>query len=193
MLKDFYERGSTGGVASTLGWMAIRLGYVDGIVTAIPYKTIIARTQNEVLESCGSIYEDFPYTHYRIGVLGQIGKPCNLEPRFYRLRIGIFCSGTRYKQSFRVTRGNRARISRLMIPIKCFFCRDHFGRNADLSIGDTQDDPKENVVIVWTKTGKWLIEDCLRERVLNLQPITYDIICKKQPYLLKGVKHHELL
>lgn len=181
-IPQLYEAGATGGVATTLALAALDLGLVDGMVVSRCHETYVAHNLEELLESCGSIYEEFPYVNLGGTKVGQIGKPCNINNK-YKFKISLFCSHTIEIQKERITKINRDTFSKRFTPFKCWFCRDHVGLKADINVGDTQTNPKENVLIIKSNKGLSVLEYALKMDMLCLEQIDYSAIVEKQPYL----------
>ncbi len=185
-IPQLYEAGATGGVATTLALAALELELVSGMVVSRRYETYIAHNLDELVESCGSIYEQYPYgEHYDPHKkLGQIGKPCDINEK-YGFKISLFCSHTAQSQKEIINKNNRPTVSRMYTPGKCWVCRDHVGVNSDISVGDTQIDPKENVLIVRSNKGSTVLKHVIKEDMICLKPISFMEIVKKQPYLFR--------
>lgn len=191
-VDNLYDLGSTGGVATTLALAALEKSIVDGFVTLD--RTIgcwqLARDLKDLKRACGSAYnftlKPKGFTSNRLDRnYGMIGKPCDLSSKFSPL-ISIFCSRV---WTVPVTKENikthRQHSSILKMPLKCsrFFCRDHVGKKADISVGDTQTDRKVNVVIVRTDLGQSLFDLALKLKYISATKIPFNIIKEKQPYL----------
>lgn len=187
-IEPFNRCGSSGGVASTLSFFAIEKNYVKAMLVSRRYKTVIAETKEDLIESCGSIYEDFKYKKLKGDLLGQVGKPCNIDLS-YKIRICLFCSGTRRHRKLVLTREKRLLTGLIDIPAKCFLCTDHLGRKANISIGDLHGYPKMNMIIAWNKQGADMIRQASKENYLNIISIGNKILRERQPYLFKrGIK-----
>ncbi len=91
-IPQLYEAGATGGVATTLALAALELDVVEGMVVSRRYETYVARNLEDLVESCGSIYENYRYENHNGHKLGQLGKPCDLKGDSFK--IAIFCSHT---------------------------------------------------------------------------------------------------
>ena len=181
-IPQLYESGATGGVATILALAALDLGIVNGMIVSRCYETYVAHNFEELLESCGSIYEHYPYKNFYGPKLGQIGKPCDLNNR-YDFKISLFCSHTAHPQKERIHKINRPTISKIYTPFKCWFCRDHIGIKSDISVGDTQTNPKENVLIIKSNNGLAVLEHALKRDMLYLEPMDTMEIVERQPYL----------
>jgi len=156
--------------------------------TVNPPKWIVAKNKDDLLEACGSTYEDlkFPIIKEPNG-LGQIGKPCDLTHRFTP-KISIFCSHTYRPKHNPITKDYASKPKRKIKTlfensIKCFFCRDHIGLEADVNVGDSQENPKVNILIVRSQLGERLLESAVKHRLLKLEEIKHVKIKRKQPYL----------
>lgn len=181
-IPQLYDSGSTGGVATTLALAALHGGFVDGMVVSRRYETFIAHNLEELAESCGSIYEYYPYRKIKGINLGQIGKPCDINEE-YGFKISLFCSHTVHPQKHIITKFNRSTVSRKYTPGKCWTCRDHVGITSDINVGDTQVNPKENVLIIRTNKGASILEYALKMDMLCLEGMEPKEIVEKQPYL----------
>jgi len=181
-IPELYEKGSTGGVATTLAYCALSEGFVDGILCSRNKGTFIAYNLEDLTLSCGSIYGAFPYQKLKGDKLGQIGKPCDIDEGYF-FKIGLFCSHTSHSQEFKINRENRPKISRLYTPLKCWLCRDHVSTRADISVGDTQYDPKLNVIIVRTSIGQEILNYSSKKNMIRCNETTFSKIQKRQPYL----------
>jgi len=184
-IPRLYDAGATGGVATTLALAALGLGVVEGMVVSRRYETYVARNLEELVESCGSIYEHYHYGHQDpLEELGQIGKPCDISEK-YGFKIAIFCSHTSQPQKEVITKANRPAVSRRHTPGKCWTCRDHVGIKADISVGDTQTDPKENVLIINSDKGLTVLKYAVKEDMVCVDPMIFMKIVKRQPYLFR--------
>lgn len=194
---DFYNAGSSGGVASTLGFIALKFKLCNGIITldrtVSPPVWFVAVSKDDLLKSCGSTYEDLKFTSYLcksgFPILGQIGKPCDMKTIFSP-RISLFCSHTYRRKSFVVTKKyagtRRSKLSSLFSnPVKCFLCMDHLGYFADVNVGDDQVDPKLNNVIVRSRLGLDLIQLGITNNLLKMEEMKCIKIKRKQKYLWK--------
>jgi len=181
-IPQLYEAGSTGGVATTLALAALKGGFVDGMVVSRRYETFIAHRLEELAESCGSIYEEYQYVAHEGNALGQIGKPCDIDYK-YRFKISLFCSHIAKSQKERITKANRPKVSRRHTPSKCWVCRDHVGVKADISVGDSQVNSKENVLIIKSNKGLIVLKHAMKTAMLCLESIDYIDVVKRQPYL----------
>jgi len=177
-----YEAGSTGGVATTLALAAIQGGFVDGMVVSRRYETFIAHNLDDLIKSCGSIYENYPYRNFKGNNLGQIGKPCDMNEN-YAFKISLFCSHTSRRQKEKINRKNRPHLSRINNTAKCWICKDHLGEESDISVGDTQIDPKQNILIIRTNKGLSILEYAKKMDILSLERTDFREVVEKQPYL----------
>jgi len=138
-------------------------------------KTFIATTLEELLNSCGSVYTRSKYIKYKTNVLkirlGQIGKPCNID-NYYSPKISLFCSKIGFDEK-----------RRGILP-KCtrFFCKDHVGVKADISVGDSLEE-KTNVVMIRTELGENLFKKSIELGFIQAKTITKKEIRNRQPYL----------
>jgi len=194
--KELYEKGSTGGVATTLALIGLKYGYAEGMVVlnrAInPPAWVIAKTKRDFLKACGSTYEDRSFlviteANDVTTRLGQIGKPCDIIQGFTP-RISIFCSHTYRTKREPITkdyaRQSKSKVRTLFEnPVKCFLCKDHVGLEADVNVGDSQEDAKVNVLITRTALGMKLVELAISHEFLQLEEEKYSKIREKQPYL----------
>jgi len=181
-IPQLYEAGATGGVATTLALAALELDVVEGMVVSHCYGTYVARSLKDLVKSCGSIYENYRYENHNGHKLGQIGKPCNINNN-YDFKISLFCSHVAQPQKEIITKDNRPTVSRMHTPVKCWLCRDHVGVDSDISVGDTQTDPKENVLIIRSNRGRKVLKYAMKEDMICLESMPFQEIVKKQPYL----------
>jgi len=190
--EEFYKRGSSGGVASTLGFIALKFRFCEGVYTldrTVSHpEWFIARSKKDLLKSCGSTYEDLKFVKkFDISNVGLIGKPCDMKPIFSP-RISIFCSHTYRPKSFIISKeyAQTARNKWKSVfsdPVKCFLCLDHLGYVADVNVGDDQVDPKLNNVIVRSKLGLRLIRLGVDNNLLKMEGMKCINIKRKQKYL----------
>ena len=165
---EFYNAGSSGGVASTLGFIALKFKLCNGVIaldrTVSPPVWVVALSKDDLLKSCGSTYEDLKFDSYLcksgFSVLGMIGKPCDMKLVFSP-RISLFCSHTYRSKSFVISKKYSQSPkpkwkSIFSNPVKCFLCMDHLGYVADVNVGDDQVDPKLN--------NEALANDCVISR-----------------------------
>jgi coenzyme F420-reducing hydrogenase beta subunit len=196
LVKELYERASTGGIATSLALVSLKHGYADGMFVlnrnVYPPVWIIAKNKKDLLNACGSTYED---KTFQIGELpqnlsthlGQVGKPCDIIQPFSP-KISLFCSHT-YRPKRKPVTKDYARLPKHKIrtffenPVKCFLCKDHLGLTADVNVGDSQEDSKVNVLIARSKLGVELVEHAIEKEFLQLEEISYLVIKNKQPYL----------
>lgn len=154
---------------------------------------IVAQSFNDLLESCGSTYEMTKFGGGNLAFdqpcLGQIGKPCDLDLK-YSPRISLFCSHSYRPKKQRITK-HYAQLPKPKLltmaenPFRCFLCRDHVGRNADLMVGDSQFDPKMNVVIVNSRLGQNIVDFAVNHKYLLASKIDFTWIRDMQPHLWK--------
>lgn len=190
--KQLYEKASTGGVVTTLSFVSVKYGYAKGMVVlnrAInPLGWIVAKTREDLLKASGSTYEDVQFRfNNNSGNLGQVGKPCDLRFGFRPL-FSLFCSHVyRAKEnpiSKEYASKPKSKVKTLFEnPIKCFLCKDHVGLDADVSVGDSQESVKVNVLVVRSLLGAKLVELAIKNEHLELEEISYAEIREKQPYL----------
>lgn len=194
---EFYNAGSSGGVASTLGFIALKFKLCNGVITlnrtVSPPKWFVAVSKEDLLKSCGSTYEDLKFDSYLcksgFPVLGQIGKPCDMKPIFSP-NISIFCSHTYRRKSFVISKAyaqtRRSKWKTIFSdPVKCFLCMDHLGLFADVNVGDDQVDPKLNNIIVRSRLGLDLIRLGVDNNLLKMERMKCIKIRRKQKYLWK--------
>lgn len=196
-IPEIYKEASGGGVATGLAYHLLKSGYVQGVLVSRRYETFVAKGLNKLLESCGSIYEDFPYLKpdQNLKNLAQIGKPCDLDERF-TFSISLFCSSMFSRQSNPITKKELRDLFWLQRylkglvnkPLRCRKCRDHIGYGADISVGDSQINPKLNHVIVWTEKGNNVWRESMDEHIIHAKIIDLEVIKNRQPYLWKGGK-----
>jgi len=192
LIKEFYDKGSTGGVASTLAFCILEMKLAQGIICldhCFPDPHwFVAYNKAGILRAAGSTYE---YVKFDIPVgncnLAQIGKPCDLAAGFSP-KISLFCSHSYRRKKIPITK-QYAGLSKSKIrtvlenPIPCFLCSDHIGVSSDISVGDTQTDPEINVVLVHSKLGEQLLGYTINHKYLLLEKIKIEDIKQKQPYL----------
>jgi len=191
LIKDFFLNGSTGGVISTLSFCILEMKLAEGIVCLnrsfyFPF-WFIAHNKKDLLKAAGSTYEytkfDFPFAPN----LAQVGKPCDLKPRFFP-KISLFCSHS-YRRKKSPIPKEYARIPKskfktiLENPVSCFLCSDRIGFISDISVGDSQTDPKLNVILIHSKTGKQLLDYAVNHKYLYVEKVTVESIKKNNPYL----------
>lgn len=189
---EFYEAGSSGGVASTLGFIALKFGFCEGVFTLDrslnPPVWFIATSKEDLLKSCGSTYEDLKFVKkFDIPNVSLIGKPCDMNPLFSP-RISLFCSHSYRPRSEIVSKkyagSPKSKLRTLLEnPVKCFLCLDHLGYVADVNVGDDQGDPKLNNVIVRSSVGLELINLGIDNNLLKMEEMRCINIKKKQKYL----------
>ena len=197
LIDEFYNAGSCGGVASTLGFIALKFKLCSGIITldrtVSPPVWFVAVSKEDLLKSCGSTYEDLKFTSYLcksgFPVLGMIGRPCDMKIIFSP-RISLFCSHTYRPKGFVISKKYAAKSkskwkSLFSNPIKCFLCMDHLGSFADVNVGDDQGDPKLNNVIVRSKLGLNLIRLGEDNNLLKMEKMKCIKIKRKQKHLWK--------
>jgi len=190
-IESLYKNGSTGGVASTLGYFLLNRDIVDNVLVMRRSGTFLARTLNDCIKSCGSIYQNLPYDKMKDGKTGQIGKPCDMDDQ-YCFRISLFCSGVlkediSKKQLRSLSSSERYFFQLKNKPFKCMFCRDHMGVNADVSVGDSQLHPKINHIIIHNEKGARIFNDAVDSGLIYIvREIDIDRIKHKQPYLFSG-------
>lgn len=191
LIKEFYEKGSTGGIVSTLAFCILEMGLADGIVCLKKVGSnpiwFVAHNKSDLLAAAGSTYEyvkfDFPWAPG----LAQIGKPCDLRLDFSP-RISLFCSHSYRKKRELITKhyaGLRKSKFKTVLenPVACFLCPDHLGFSADVSVGDLQDDPKINVLLVHSEVGEQLLGFAVNHKYVNIENIEIKKLQQKQPYL----------
>ena len=193
--SKIFDIASTGGVVTALAYYMLKSGYVSGVLVSRRYETFIAKNLVDLLDSCGSIYEDFNYTTplYDRDEYAQIGKPCDIDSKF-KLSISIFCSSIFAKQSNPISKKNLRNLSSTKRYLKGFFvkpnrcrnCKDHVGSNADICVGDSQLDPKMNHVIIQSKLGKLIWDRAVKDGLISAEPISFTLVKNRQPYLWKG-------
>ena len=191
MIKEFYEKGITGGVASTLAFCILELKLAQGIVCLTRRGAdpawMIAHNKEDLLKAAGSIYEYVKLDPFCMPDLAQIGKPCDLS-EYYSPRISLFCSHSYRKKRDPISKeyacSNKSKIRTVFEnPIPCFMCFDHVGFSSDVSVGDSQTDPKVNVMIVHTKLGEQLLDFAVNHKYLWIQKIDLELIKKRNSYL----------
>jgi len=197
-IRQLYAHGNSGGCATTLAFAALNQFIVDGVVVARygrPPYTFVAKDLQDLIMVCGSFYEDFEYVRIpgNWARMGQIGKPCDINSAF-KLKISLFCSHACRPGDAKINKRTRIKMSKWRIPMKCLFwaCRDHTGVKADISVGDSQAFPKENVLIARSDRGLQLLQTCIDTGFLDLQEISFLSIKRKQPYLFRGLFHGRL-
>lgn len=191
LIKEFYERGSTGGTVSTLAFCILELGLADGVVClnreCSNPSWFVAYNSSDLLKAAGSTYEfikfDFPWAPG----LAQIGKPCDLRPEFSP-SISLFCSHSYRRKKAPISKAY-ARLGKSKLrtvlenPVACFLCPDHLGFSADVSVGDLQDDPKKNVLLIHSEVGEQLLGFAVNHKYVDVENIEIKKVRKKQPYL----------
>ena len=191
MIKEFYEKGSTGGVASTLALSILEMKLARGIVCLNRRGSdpawMIAHNKKDLLSAAGSIYEYVKLDPFWAPDLAQVGKPCDLT-ECYSPRISLFCSHSYRKKRDPISKeyacSNKSKIRTVLEnPIPCFMCFDHVGFSSDVSVGDSQTDPKVNVMIVHTKLGEQLLDFAVNHKYLWIQKIDLELIKKRNSYL----------
>lgn len=195
LINEFYNSGSSGGVASTLGFIALKFGFCKGIVTldrtVFPPVWFIAKNKEDLIKSCGSTYEYVKFNslpfEFSFPFVGQIGKPCDMNPLFSP-NISLFCSHSYRSRSEIVSKkyagSPKSKLRTLLEnPVKCFLCLDHLGYVADVNVGDDQGDPKLNNVIVRSSVGLDLINLGIDNNLLKIEEMRCINIKKKQKYL----------
>lgn len=190
---DLYRGGSTGGVASTIALSMLKSKIVEGVLISRRYFTFVADSKADLITGQGSIYEDFIY-YIPDGVekLAQIGKPCDICSNF-KCKISLFCNSI-YSSNFRapITKSklrsknkfSRYLMSKIHRPTKCYKCIDHVGLSSDISVGDSQINPKINYVAVRTELGLEVYNQCVESGLIHSEPVGLNSIVESQPYLL---------
>lgn len=196
-VSELYRLGSSGGVVTTLALVALENSFADGFFTLDRVKGCwqVADDLDDLKRACGSTYKvvsspkhflssvRFSADHFE--KYGLIGKPCDMFKGFSPL-ISIFCSRA-WKTA--ITKEGIAKQSYfksiLKMPLKCssLFCRDHVGKKADVSVGDSQTHKKINVVVVRTELGQKLFDLAIKLNYLSATKSEYNSIRTKQPYL----------
>lgn len=194
-IPEINSRGSTGGVASGLAYYMLKSGYVSGVLVCRKYETFIATDLTQLLESCGSIYEDFMYyiPIHNCNLYAQIGKPCNITEQF-KFSISLFCSSIFLRQNTHITKqylrdlsvSSRYLKKLVYMPLRCRICKDHVGSNADICVGDSQINPKINHVIVQSEQGKQIWDESIKDNIISAKLINFKHIQNRQLYLWKG-------
>jgi len=192
LIKEFYEKGSTGGVASTLALCILELKLAQGIVClnrggADP-AWMIAHNKEDLLEAAGSTYEMIEFDFMPGYGLAQIGKPCDLHPYYYSPTISLFCSHSYRRKRDPISKeyagSPKSKIRTVLEnPIPCFMCFDHVGFSSDVSVGDSQTDPKINVMLVHSKLGEELLDFAVNHKYLFVEKIDLELIKKRNSYL----------
>ena len=192
LIKEFYEKGSTGGVASTLALCILELKLAQGIVClnrggADP-AWMIAHNKEDLLEAAGSTYEMIKFDFIPGSGLAQIGKPCDLHNYYYSPRISLFCSHSYRKKRDPISKeyacSNKSKIRTVFEnPIPCFMCFDHVGFSSDVSVGDSQTDSKMNVMVVHSKLGADILAFAVKHKYLWIEKIPLELIKKTNSYL----------
>lgn len=191
-IPDLFKQGSCGGVVTTLAFIAIKSHFVDGFVTLdrTLNKWQIACNIQDLKRACGSTYHivptlsEFLKNHSVQGMkYGLIGKPCDMTNGFAPL-LSLFCARAWTIPVTKETMPSQTG-SVLKMPLRCsrFLCKDHVGKMADISVGDSQMEKKLNVVLVRTKLGQWLLDLCINLKCVSVTKIDYYSIKERQPYL----------
>jgi len=196
LIKEFFEHGSTGGVASTLAFCILEMKLARGIVclnrSGSDPAWFIAHNKQDLLDAAGSTYEMINFDFIPGSDLAQIGKPCDLKECFSP-RISLFCSHSYRKKKARISK-KYAGVPKSKLRavfenrFSCFICFDHVGSNSDVSVGDSQTDPKLNHIIVRSELGENLISFAVKHKYLSLEKINLELIKKSNPYLWRFVK-----
>lgn len=191
LIKDFYDKASTGGVISTLAFCILKMKLAEGIVCLNRAGSnpawFIARNKSDLLKAAGSTYEYIKFDFSCAPDLAQIGKPCDMAAGFSP-KISLFCSHSYRRKKVPITK-EYAQLHKSKIrtvfenPIPCFLCSDHLGFSSDVSVGDLQTNPKINVVLVHSEIGKQLLGFAVNYKYLVLKKIKIEDIKKRQPYL----------
>lgn len=147
----------------------------------------IAHNKSDLLKAAGSTYEFIHCDFSWAPKLAQVGKPCDLLDAFSP-KISLFCSHSYRKKKVPITKEyagmHKSKIRTVLEnPIPCFLCSDHIGFSSDISVGDTQTNPKINVVLVHSKIGKQLLDYTINHKYLVLKKIKFKEVKQKQPYL----------
>jgi len=196
LVKELYERASTGGIATSLALVSLKHGYADGMFVlnrnAYPPVWIVAKNKKDLLNACGSTYEGKIFQTVErpndlSTRLGQVGKPCDITQPFSP-KISLFCSHTYRPKRKTITKKYASKRKHKIKTffensVKCFLCKDHLGLTADVNVGDSQEDAKVNVLIARSKLGLELVEMAIENDLLQLEEISYLVIKNKQPYL----------
>jgi len=192
LIKEFYEKGSTGGVASTLAFCILEMKLARGIVCLNRRGSdpawMIAHTKEDLLDAAGSTYEMINYDFIPGSDLAQIGKPCDLHNYYYSPRISLFCSHSYRKKRDPISKEyasiQKSKIKAVLEnPLPCFVCFDHVGFSSDVSVGDSHTDPKLNVMIVHSKLGADILAFAVNHKYLCIEKINLELIKKTNSYL----------
>lgn len=191
LIDEFYEKGSTGGVASTLAFCILKMKLAQGIICltrrgADP-SWMIAHNKEDLLRAAGSIYEYVKLETFSAHNLAQIGKPCDLS-ECYSPRISLFCSHSYRKKRDPISKeyagSDKSKIRTVLEnPIPCFMCFDHLGFSSDVSVGDSQTDPKLNVMLVHTDLGERLLDFAVNNKYLWREKMPLELIKKRNQFL----------
>jgi len=191
LIDNFFRKGSTGGVISTLAFCILEMGLAEGIVCLnrsfyFPF-WFVAHNKTDLLEAAGSTYEsvkfDFPWAPN----LAQIGKPCDLDPKFSP-RISLFCSHSYRRKRIPITKeyacSPKPKLKTILEnPISCFLCFDHIGFSSDISAGDSRINPKLNSFIVHSDTGKQLLDYAVNHKYLKVKQVSIEHTKSFNPHL----------
>jgi len=191
LIKEFYDKGSSGGVVSTLAFCILEMGLAEGVVClnrsgSFPF-WFVARNKSDLLKAAGSTYEYIKFDFPCASGLAQVGKPCDLAAGFSP-RISLFCSHSYRKKKIPITK-RYAGLAKSKIrtvfenPVSCFLCSDHIGFSSDISVGDTHTNPKINAVLVHSEVGKQLIRYAVNHKYLVLKEIKIKEIKQNNRYL----------
>jgi len=82
-------------------------------------------------------------------------------------------------RDFFVSKRNFSVFDPIFLEKSCTICNDYTSESADISVGDTRlPTKKESLVIVRTKKGKKIINNCIKDNYLELKKIKPEIIIK---------------
>lgn len=196
LVKEFYDLGSTGGTVSTLAFCILEMDLAKGIVCLNQEGSnplwFLAHNKTDLLKAAGSTYEYIKFDYPWAPNLAQIGKPCDLRINFSP-RISLFCSHS-YRRKKEPISKDYAGLKKSKLktvfenPVRCFLCPDHLGFSADISVGDLQDDPKTNVLLVHSEVGEQLLDFAVNHKYANVENIEVKVLQQKQPYLWRKLK-----
>lgn len=167
------------------------MGLAKGIVClnrsgSFPF-WFVAKNKSDLLKAAGSTYEYVKFDFSWAPGLAQIGKPCDMRTKFSP-RISLFCSHSYRRKKLPITKdyagSSKSKLRAIFEnPVSCFICSDHIGVSSDISVGDTQTDPKINVVLVHSEVGEQLLDFVVNNKYLVLEKIEIEEIKKRQSYL----------
>lgn len=191
LIKDFIDKGSTGGVVSTLAFCILEMGLADGVVCLNRAGSnpawFIAHDKSDLLKAAGSTYEYVKFSFPWAPGLAQVGKPCDLAAGFSP-RISLFCSHSYRRKKIPITKKyaglHKSKLRAVFEnPVRCFLCSDHLGFSSDVSVGDIQKDPKVNAVLVHSEVGEQLIRYAIKYKYIVLKEIELKEIKQNNRYL----------